>query len=114
MLAERNSGGRAMDGSRTTAVDYGSEEAAMQAYLREGEKRAAGLGNRGPIRFTSAGELHPHIVEAYLRCGFYFFEGVVKQNERSDIEHDPPEILHRPPVERGAPLPAQGPPALAA
>jgi len=54
-----------MDGSRTSAVDYGSEEAAMQAYLRKGETRAAGLGNGGPIRFTSAGELHPDIVEAY-------------------------------------------------
>ena len=47
-----------MDGSRgTSAVDYGPEEAAMQAYLRDGERRAAGLGNRGPIRFTPAGEL---------------------------------------------------------
>ena len=47
-----------MDGSRqTSAVDYGPEEAAMQAYLRDGERRAAALGNRGPIRFTPTGEL---------------------------------------------------------
>jgi len=103
-----------MDGSRTSAVDYGSEEAAMQAYLREGETRAAGLGNRGPIRFTSAGELHPDIVEAYWRCGFYVFEGVLKQAELSDIEHDLHGILDRLPVERGAPLDAKGRPALAA
>ena len=44
---------RAMDGS--TKVDYGAEEAAMQAYLRAGEQRAASLGNRGPIRFTDKG-----------------------------------------------------------
>ena len=67
-----------MDGSATTRVDYGSEEAAMQAYLREGEKRAASLGNRGPIRFTASGELHPDIVDAYWRCGFYVFEGVLE------------------------------------
>jgi hypothetical protein len=103
-----------MDGSRTSAVDYGSEEAAMQAYLREGEKRAAGLGNRGPIRFTSAGGLHRDIVEAYWRCGFYVFEGVLKQDELSDIEHDLHEILDRLPVERGAPLDAKGRPELAA
>ena len=54
-----------MDGSPTTRVDYGPEEEAMQAYLREGERRAAALGNRGPIRFTATGTLHPDIVEAY-------------------------------------------------
>ena len=35
------------------AVDYGPEEAAMQAYLRQGERRAYALGNRGPIRFCN-------------------------------------------------------------
>ena len=103
-----------MDGSRTSAVDYGSEEAAMQAYLREGEKRAASLGNRGPIHFTSAGELHRDIVEAYWRCGFYVFEGVLKPDELADIERDLHDILDRLPAERGAPLDAKGRPALAA
>ena len=67
-----------MDGSTTTRVDYGSEKSAMQAYLRDGERRAAELGNRGSIRFMPSGELHPDIVEAYWRCGFYIFEGVLK------------------------------------
>ena len=85
-----------MDGSRGTgAVDYGPEEAAMQAYLRDGERRAAGLGNRGPIRFTPAGELHPDIVEAYWRCGFYVFEGVLKADELAEIERDLLDILDR-------------------
>src|SRR5258705_9888947 len=35
-----------------STVDYGSEEAAMQAYCREGAERALALGNRGPIRFV--------------------------------------------------------------
>jgi hypothetical protein len=104
-----------MDGSRGTgAVDYGPEEAAMQAYLRDGERRAAGLGNRGPIRFTPAGELHPDIVEAYWRCGFYIFEGVLKADELADIERDLLEILDRLPAERGAQLDAKGRPALGA
>ena len=85
-----------MDGS--TKVDYGAEEAAMQAYLRAGERRAASLGNRGPIRFTDKGELHPEIVEAYWRCGFYIFEGVLKADELSDIEHDLHDILDRLPA----------------
>ena len=93
-----------MDGSRGTgAVDYGPEEAAMQAYLRDGERRAAELGNRGPIRFTSSGELHPDIIEAYWRCGFYIFEGVLKADELADIERDLHDILDRLPAERGAP-----------
>src|SRR5216684_1739806 len=36
-----------MDGSPTTRVDYGSEEAAMQAYLRNGEARGAALDAKG-------------------------------------------------------------------
>jgi hypothetical protein len=101
-----------MDGSPATAADYGSEEAAMQAYLCAGEQRAHALGNRGPIRFTAKGELHP-IVEAYWRCGFYVFEGVLKPDELADIERDLHDILDRLPVEQGAPLDRKGRPALA-
>ena len=103
-----------MDGSPATAVDYGSEEAAMQAYLRAGETRAYALGNRGPIRFTDEGELHPDIVEAYWRCGFYVFEGVLKPDELADIERDLHDILERLPVEKGAAVDRKGRPALAA
>jgi len=104
-----------MDGSRETgAVDYGPEEAAMQAYLSDGERRAAALGNRGPIRFTPSGELHRDIVEAYWRCGFYIFEGVLKADELADIERDLLDILDRLPAVRGAPLDGKGRPALGA
>ena len=86
----------------------------MQAYLRDGETRAYALGNRGPIRFTAAGELHPDIVEAYWRCGFYVFEGVLKPPELADIERDLLDILDRLPAAKGAALDAKGRPALAA
>src|SRR5476651_1858168 len=95
--SEKNFRRKPMDG-----VSYGSEEAAMQVYLREGEKRAFALGNRGPILFTAEGDLHPDIVEAYWRCGFYIFEGVLKLDELSDIERDLHEIIDRLPVEKGA------------
>jgi len=95
-------------------TDYGPEEAAMQAYLRDGEKRAGALGNRGPIRFTADGALHPEIVEAYWRCGFYIFEDVLKPDELADIERDLRNILDRLPVERDAPVDAKGRPALGA
>ena len=103
-----------MDGSQATVVDYGSEEAAMQSYLRQGEERAAALGNRGPIRFTAKGELHPDILEAYWRCGFYVFEGVLQADELADIERDLHDIQDRLPVERGALVDAKGRRALAA
>ena len=91
--------------------DYGPEEAAMQSYLRAGERRAASLGNRGPIRFTASGALHPEIVEAYWRCGFYVFEGVLKRAELDDIEHDLHDILDRLPFEKGALVDAKGRPS---
>ena len=96
------------------AVDYGPEEAAMQAYLREGERRARALGNRGPIRFTADGRVHPDILEAYWRTGFYVFEGVLGAAELADIEADIADILDRLPAERGAALDAKGRPALGA
>ncbi len=95
-------------------VDYGSEEAAMVRYREEGERRAAALGNRGPIRFDARGKLDPAIVEAYSRCGFYIFEGVLKQAELDDIERDVAEMLANAPVTRGALLDRQGRPALGA
>lgn len=98
--------------STARAVDYGSEEAAMRAYLRDGEQRAYALGNRGPIRFNADGTLRQDIVEAYWRCGFYVFEGVLGPEELKDIEADLLDILDRLPVEKGAEVDARGRPAL--
>ena len=84
----------------------------MQAYLREGEERAMALGNRGPIRFGADGSLHPDILAAFSRCGFYVFEDVLGADELADIEADFHDILERLPVERGSPVDAQGRPAL--
>jgi hypothetical protein len=93
-------------------VDYGPEEAAMRDYLADGERRAFSLGNRGPIRFTADGSVHPDILDAYWRCGFYVFEGVLKPGELADIEADFQDILDRLPAEKGAPVDAKGRPAL--
>ena len=95
-------------------TDYGEQEAAMRAYLAEGEQRAFGLCNRGPIRFTADGKLHPDILDAYWRCGFYVFEGVLDADELADLEADLRDILDRLPVRKGAALDRHGRPALAA
>lgn len=95
-----------------SAVDYGPEEKAMRAYLQEGERRAFKLGNRGPIRFTAAGKVHPEILEAYWRCGFYVFEHVLRAEELAEIEADLFDILDRLPTEQDSPIDAKGRPAL--
>jgi len=100
--------------ARKAAVDYGTEEAAMRVYCAEGEARALALGNRGPIRFTASGGLHPDIREAYSRCGFYVFTGVLGADELVDIEADFHEIQSRLPVHRGDRYDPQGRPALGA
>lgn len=103
-----------MSATAATGFDYGSEEAAMQAYLREGEARAQALGNRGPVRYTEDGKLHPDILDAYWRCGFYIFEGVFGAEELADIEADLNDILDRLPAEKDSPVDAKGRPALGA
>lgn len=89
-------------------------ESVMKQYLAEGERRAFALGNRGPMRFTPDGKVHPDILEAYWRCGFYVFEGVLKADELADIEADLRNILDRLPARRGSPVDRHGRPALAA
>lgn len=100
--------------ARTQDAGYGSEDAAMQVYLREGERKAFALGNRGPIRFDANGKLTQDIIDAYWRCGFYVFEGVLKADELADIEADLKSILDRLPSEKGSPVDKHGRPALAA
>ena len=101
-------------GNAAIVTDQADSDAAMQAYLRAGEQRAAALGNRGPIRFNPDGTLHAEITEAYWRCGFYIFEGVLGTDELADIEADVIDIRERLPREQGSPVDARGRPALAA
>jgi len=95
-------------------VDYGSEETAMQDYMRAGEAKAYALGNRGPIRFEADGALQRDILDAYWRCGFYVFEDVLGAAELADIEKDLFDILDRLPSENGSPVDAKGRAALGA
>jgi hypothetical protein len=98
----------------TTLVDYGSQEEAMQAYFREGEQRAMALGNRGPIRFGADGKLHPAITDAYNRCGFYVFEGVISPGELAELEIDYLDMFDRLPSAPGSKFDIHGRPALGA
>lgn len=84
------------------------DEVAFQEYLKEGETRAMKLGNRGPVRFTETGELHPEIIEAYWRVGFYVFQNVLRPEEIKDLEEDVHLIQTRLPVAKGANFDSRG------
>ena len=67
----------------------------MQAYIAEGGRKAFALKNRGPIRYTPDGKIVPAILDAYWHYGFYVFEGVLGEEELTEIEADFQEILGR-------------------
>ena len=72
--------------------------AGMAAYQEEGLRLAAEIGNRGPIRLADNGRLHPDILAAYWRQGFYVFEGLIDGDELAELRRDANEMLERAPV----------------
>ncbi|NQV59201.1 MAG: phytanoyl-CoA dioxygenase family protein [Alphaproteobacteria bacterium] len=86
--------------------------AGMAEYIRQGERLAQAIGNRGPIRFDTQGKLHPDILAAYWEKGFYIFEGVIGPVELAELRADANNMIERAPVRRDAKFDAQGRPAL--
>ena len=84
-----------------TVVDASKEltraghAAGMAAYQQEGLRIASQLDHRGPVRFDANGRLHPDILAAYWKHGFYIFEGVVGEDEvNEDDGKDIEEVLN--------------------
>jgi Phytanoyl-CoA dioxygenase (PhyH) len=96
----------------TPALTRAEHQSRMAAYGAAGEARARTLGNKGPIRLDPEGRLHPDIVAAYWRHGFYIFEGLVSPAEVAELRQDAADMLERAPVRPGAMVDAQGRPAL--
>lgn len=86
--------------------------AAMADYIREGERRAEQIGNRGPIRLSKGHALADDILSAYWEHGFYVFEDVIDEREIAELRADMARMLERAPVSRGAEVDAQGRPVL--
>ena len=84
----------------------------MHNYLKEGEKLALSLNNRGPIKFNKDGSLHKDILSSYTENGFYIFENVYEKSELLDIENDLIDILDRIPKNKLSKLDKKGRPAL--
>jgi len=85
---------------------------AMAAYGREGLDLASRIGNRGPIRFDAGGRLHPGILAAYWKHGYYIFESVVDAQEVEALRRDAATMLERAPVSPDSKVDAQGRTAL--
>ncbi len=85
---------------------------ATRDYVREGERIASGLGNRGPIRFNDDGTLGKDILDAYWRFGFYVFEGVLGDEELDDLRSDLEAAFERAPYTKDAEVDSKGRTAL--
>lgn len=97
-----------LDAPSLTAQDHA---AGLAEYAAAGSLRAQNLGNRGPLRLTDVGDLHPDILAAYWRHGFYVFEGLVHSEEIAELREGVDNLLQRAPTGQGAVLDAQGRPA---
>lgn len=84
----------------------------VDKYTNVGKDLAFSLGNRGPIRINDDGTLDKDIVDAYWRCGFYVFEGVLSQAELEDLQKDMEHALERAPFTKDATVDSSGRPAL--
>ena len=95
-------------------VDYGDDQAAMEAYRAEGTARALAMDNRGPLLLDENGRLDQSILDAYSRHGFYVFEKLLNEEELSDLESDLHDMLDRAPTSKDSKVDAKGRPALGA
>ena len=80
----------------------------MEAYASAGMARARRIGNRGPVRFDERGKVHPDIVDAYWKHGFYVFENVLHEVEVEELRRDVNDLLARAPIRPGAIVDAEG------
>lgn len=92
----------------TAPISAAAHAASMQVYLREGERRARAIGNRGPLRLDARGKLHPDVLAAYWQHGFYIFEGVVDGAEIDELRAATNALIDRAPVRPGAKVDARG------
>ena len=84
----------------------------MPSAMNGAPRDDAGLGNRGPLRFDAEGNVAKDILDAYWRTGFYVFEGVLDQDEVTELECEFRHVAARAPTSNGADLDAQGRPAV--
>jgi hypothetical protein len=98
------------DMTSTVALSAADHANAMADYFAEGTRRARALGNRGPVRLDADGKLHPDILDAYWKHGFYVFEGVVDTAELAELRADVERMLDHAPATPDSGFDAKGQP----
>ena len=84
----------------------------IAAYIRDGERMAYQLGNRGPLKLNPDGTADKKILDAYWRFGFYVFEGTVKADELEELQSELEHAFDRAPQTKDALLDSHGRPAI--
>ena len=93
----------------TSAAEHSKS---MTTYLKEGITIASRINNKGPLLLDENGKLHPKILKAYEKYGFYIFENVIDDRELQELRADAQNMIERAPVEPGATVDKKGRPAL--
>ena len=101
-----------MEATAQQAPSAAQHAAALAEYLREGQRRAEAIGNRGPVRFKAGNALADDILDAYWQHGFYVFENVIGTEELAELRADMASVLARAPIARDTEVDAEGRPAL--
>ena len=86
----------------------------FRTYIREGEKAAMALPNRGPIQFESNGNVASEILGGYAKYGFYVLENFLEQKELQDWQDDLDTMKANYPVTSDSEVDLSGRPALGA
>lgn len=81
-------------------------------YCAKGIKRAAELGNRGPLEFDKNGNVVGDALEIYHEHGFYIFEDVIADEEIQTLRSEVDKTLAHAPVSPDSDLDANGDPAV--
>ena len=84
----------------------------IETYFNKGQDKAYALPNRGPIKYTDNGKLHPEILNAYWRYGFYVLEGVISPDEVAELVRDFETVMDRAPAYQGSTVDHLGRPAI--
>ena len=80
----------------------------MSNHFAHARERAMSLGNRGPLRLTPQGEVHPEILAAYWRYGFYVLTDVLAQDEIEELKSEFNALLARSPSHAKAEVDSNG------
>ncbi|SVC79100.1 uncharacterized protein METZ01_LOCUS331954, partial [marine metagenome] len=101
-----NASNKIAGGDTTISADKSARD--ISILVEDGEAVALRLGNRGPVRYNSSGEIHEDILNAYSEHGFYVFTNLIADDEIEDLRTEMDRVLARAPLSPDSDLDADG------